>query len=218
MVTQRLSSGIVIRQDIASAVRAVFYQTEMEEFHYATNGGTLFVVYFRGRHYGLTCRHVFGSFMPGRLFITQDKQAIKGTLPAPVVGLVYASAPTGAAVDSDISDICVIEFADDLPTNFFRGSAYIIDDRTIGTAVVGHELAIHGVLKDKSSISPPDIAMGHCQLQMHDVGVTTSDFLLRQATAAFDRPSFDRVVGVSGAPVFDQTAGVLSGMVARGDG
>jgi hypothetical protein len=216
MITQRLSSGIVIKQRIGSAVRAAFYQTEMEEFLYATDGGTLFVVYFRGRHYGLTCRHVFGNFRPGRLFITQDKQAIKGTLPAPVLGLVYPSEPTGAAVGSDIGDICVIEFADDLPIDFFRGNAYVIDGGTIGTAVVGHELLIHGVLKDKSDINPPDIAMGYCQLQMRDVGVTTSDSLLRQASALFDRPTFNRVAGLSGAPVFDQTAGVLCGMVARG--
>ena len=66
MATQRLISGITIEQDIATSVRAVFFQTEFEGFLYATHGGTLFVVKYRGRHYGLTCHHVFGSFEPGQ--------------------------------------------------------------------------------------------------------------------------------------------------------
>src|SRR5882757_8015263 len=57
--THTLSSGLVIRQDFAAAIRPVFFQTEFEEFLYATHGGTLFLVSFRGKTYGLTCRHVF---------------------------------------------------------------------------------------------------------------------------------------------------------------
>ncbi|MGA7452190.1 MAG: hypothetical protein WBW73_13195, partial [Rhodoplanes sp.] len=66
--TQVLSSGLMIRQDFAEAVRPVFFQTESEEFLYATHGGTLFLVVFRGRVYGVTCAHVFGDFPHGRLF------------------------------------------------------------------------------------------------------------------------------------------------------
>jgi hypothetical protein len=47
--TQILASGLVIRQDFAAAVRPVFFQTEFEEFLYATHGGTLFLVSFRGK-------------------------------------------------------------------------------------------------------------------------------------------------------------------------
>lgn len=68
--TQVLSSGLTVRQDFDEAVRAVFYQTEYEEFFYATHGGTLFFANFRDRIYGLTCKHVFGDFEPGKLFIT----------------------------------------------------------------------------------------------------------------------------------------------------
>ena len=41
--------GAVDRHDFAEAVRPVFFQTEYDEFMYATHGGTLFLVRFAGR-------------------------------------------------------------------------------------------------------------------------------------------------------------------------
>ncbi len=213
---QTLSNGLVVRQDFGDAVRAVFFQTEYDEFLYATHGGTLFIVGFKERLYGLTCKHVFGDFSPDRLFITQDKQGTKGSMPAPVKGLCYPSAPRDAAVGGDVVDICAIEFATDIAPDFFRDSAYIIDDRTVGTSATGHELLVAGVLKDKSHIIPPDITMRFCRLEFRDVGVSTFDPVMRQAEAQFVNPGFDSITGISGSPVFDQTANVLCGMVARG--
>jgi len=40
--------------------------------------GTLFLVSFRGRVYGLTCQHAFQDFALEQLFITQEKQAQEG--------------------------------------------------------------------------------------------------------------------------------------------
>jgi hypothetical protein len=213
---QTLSTGLVVRQDFSDAVRAVFFQTEYDEFLYATHGGTLFIVSFQQRLYGLTCKHVFGDFSPGRLFITQDKQATKGSMPAPVEGLCYPSAPRDAAVNGDVVDLCAIRFADHIASDFFRDSPYIVDDRTVGTSATGHELIVAGVLKDKSRIIPPDITMGFCRLEFRDAGVSTFDPIMRQAEAQFINPGFDSVTGISGSPVFDRTANVLCGMVARG--
>jgi hypothetical protein len=214
--TQVLSSGLIIQQDFSDAVRAVFYQTEYEEFLYATHGGTLFVVSFRGRFYGLTCKHVFGDFEVSKLFITQEKHARKGNMPAPIAGLCSPSAPIGEAAGTDVGDICAVEFADDIAPDFFKGGAYIIEEKTVGTSNVGHELHVAGVLKDKSQIIPPDITMGYCCLMLHDAGASTSDPFLRQATAQFSNPAFENIVGLSGSPVFDQTANVLCGMAIRG--
>jgi hypothetical protein len=213
---QALSSGLIIKQDFSDAVRAAFYQTEYEEFLYATNGGTLFLVSFRGRVYGLTCKHVIGDFEPGKLFITQQKYATKGSKPAPIVGLALPSASTGEAVGTDVEDICAVEFAGDIAPDFFEHTPYIIDEKTVCTSKIGHELHVAGVLKDKTQIIPPDITMGFCHLVLHDTGVSTSDPFLRQAKAVFLKPSFDNIVGISGSPVFDQTANALCGMVNRG--
>src|SRR5262249_39790658 len=76
---QRLPSGMLVRQDIAQSVRAPFFQTEYEEWLYATHGGSLFLVAYKGRTYGLTCKHVFGDFDPSTLFISAAKQALKGS-------------------------------------------------------------------------------------------------------------------------------------------
>jgi hypothetical protein len=213
---QTLSSGLVVQQDFSESVRAVFFQTEFEDFLYATHGGTLFLVSFRGRVYALTCKHVFGDFPEGTLFITQEKQGIKGSKPAPVAGAVFPSAPVGEAVGTDVTDICVIQFADDMAPDFFKGGPYIIDENTVGTSKAGHQLLVAGVLKDKTQIIPPDITMGFCLLELRDAGPYPSDPFLRHAEAQFSNPAFDNVTGISGAPVFDQTASVLCGMVVRG--
>src|SRR6266404_1121566 len=82
-VHQHLASGIIIAQDFRTSVRFPIFETGYAEWPYATNGGTLFLVAFRGRVFGLTCRHVIGDFEPGKLFITQQKYATKGSKPAP---------------------------------------------------------------------------------------------------------------------------------------
>jgi SEC-C motif len=215
--TQALSSGLIIQQDFSDAVRAVFFQTDYDdEFFYATNGGTLFLVSFGGRVYGLTCKHVIRDFEPGKLFITQEKYATKGSKPAPIVGLALPSAPTGEAAGTDVEDICAVEFAGDIAPDFFKCTPYIIDEKTVCTSKVGHELHVVGVLKSKTQIIPPDITMGFCHLVLHDTGVSSSDPFLRQAKGVFFYPAFDNIIGLSGSPVFDQTTNALCGMVNRG--
>jgi hypothetical protein len=216
MRSQILSSGLTIRQDFSEAVRAVFFQTEYEEFLYATDGGTLFVVRFRGCSYGLTCGHVFQTFDHSDLFITQEKTGQKGSKPAPIKGICYPSSPKDGAAETDITDICVIEFADDIASNFFKGGEYIIDEKTVSTSRTGHSLRVAGALKDKSSIAHPDITIGYCSLEFKDAGASSFDPTLRQAKAEFVNPEFDSITGISGSPVFDETANALCGMVVRG--
>jgi hypothetical protein len=201
--------------DFGEAIRPVFFQTDHEEFMYATHGGTAFVVKFRGHLYALTCGHVFKDFPHGALFIIDEKHATEGSLPAPIKGLRHPSAPRGDALGTDIIDVCVIAFEPDIAPDFFKGSEYPIDDNSVATATFGHNLVVAGVLKDKTSIDPPNITVGYCRLQLRDTGVS-SDLTLRKAIAVFDRPEFDNITGVSGAPVFDQTAQKLCGMAVRG--
>ena len=69
-VQQRLASGTIIAQDFRTSVRFPIFETGYEEWPYATNGGTLFLVTFRGRVVGLTCRHVLHGFDWRQLRIT----------------------------------------------------------------------------------------------------------------------------------------------------
>jgi hypothetical protein len=200
---------------IHESVRAVFFQTELDDFQYATSGGTLFIVRFRSRPYAITCKHVLRQFEASALFVARERYAKKGSKPAPVKTLCFPSSPTGGAVDSDVEDLCIIEFEDVLDADWFEGAEYSLDERPFGTSSEGHHVTAFGVLKEKSWIEPPDITFGYCRLDMIDGG-STSDPLLRVARALFFRPDFKTVTGMSGAPVFDQTSGVLCGMVTRG--
>lgn len=215
MRTQTLDSGLIIRQDFTAAVRPVFFRTGLEEFQYATHGGTLFLVSFRGRVYGLTCQHVFQDFTLEQLFITQEKQAQKGSPPAPIRARCGPSAPIGAAAGTDVTDLCVIEFADDIPSDFFKDGAYLIDERTVATSKPGHSLLVAGVLKEKSSTVPGDFVFGYCRLEFQDDGVS-ADPILRKGIAEYREPEFSEITGISGAPVFDDSTNALCGMVVRG--
>jgi hypothetical protein len=121
-IKQTLKSGLVIWQNISDAVRPVFFQTDYEEFLYATHGGTLFLVRFRGRVYALTCNHVFKDFPTGRLFVVNERHAKKGSMPARIKGIRYASNPKDSAIGTDIGDVCLIEFSDENPPDFFGES------------------------------------------------------------------------------------------------
>ncbi len=164
------------------SVRPVFYQTEYEDFLYATDGGTLFLVRYRGKVYGLTCKHVFtgGGFEANRLFVVQEKMAQKGSLPAAVKGLYYPSSPKDAALDTDITDLCVIEFDEEAQPNFFGDAPYNLDKWPASTGLFGHPLVVCGVLKEVTTILPPDISIGYCRLDYLDVTKNSSDPILRE--------------------------------------
>jgi hypothetical protein len=215
MRTQTLDSGLIIRQDFTAAVRPVFFRTGLEDFPYATHGGTLFLVSFRGRVYGLTGQHVFQDFTLEQMFITQEKQAQKGSQPAPIRARCGASSPIGAAAGTDVTDLCVIEFADDISSDFFKDSAYVIGERTVATSSPGHSLLVAGVLKEKSSTIPGDFVFGYCRLEFQDDGVS-ADPILRKGVAEYLELEFSKITGLSGAPVFDVSANALCGMVVRG--
>lgn len=217
------SPGGPLHHNIGDAIRPVFFQTEYEEFLYATDGGTLFLVRYKGRIYGITARHVFTGrgFEPNRLFVTREKFAKKGTLPAPIEGIYYPSSPHGAAEGTDIVDLCLIEFNADMAPDFFAGSPYDTDTAPVQSSTGGHSLAVYGVLKEKTTIihtagEPGDIIIGYCQLEYVDTTLTTPDPILREAKAEFQAPAFNSITGISGSPVYDKTAGALCGMVVRG--
>jgi hypothetical protein len=128
---------LVTEQDFSAAVRPVFFHTDQEDFLYATHGGTLFVVSFRDKLYVVTCRHVFQDFPHGMLYITQEKFAQKDSMPAHVTGVYYPSSPTDSLEGSDIGDVCVIELSDDTRPDFFKGTAYVIDEKTVATSQPG---------------------------------------------------------------------------------
>ena len=216
MRAHTLSSGLIIRQDFRLSVRFVMFQTDIDECLYATNGGTLFLVNYRDRIYAVTCGHVVKGFEPGQLIVTGKRHPQKGDKPAQVRGQYLPNSPHGAATDSDILDVCIIDFKPEIVPSLFSDPAYIVDDNTVCTSHNGHVLLVSGCLKDQSAIYDPDITAGFAILEYQDEGVASFDPLLRTAVAEFARPAFDRVTGLSGAPVYDLTENALCGLVMRG--
>ena len=88
------------------------FRTGVEGWEYSTHGGTAFIVNFRGKPFGLTCRHVLRDFYWGQLAITAAKFGRKGSQFAALKSLVYPSDPRREAVDTDILDVAVVEFGE----------------------------------------------------------------------------------------------------------
>jgi hypothetical protein len=198
-----------MRQDIKAAVRPVLYQTDCEEWPYS-HGGSLFVINFEGRCYGLTCRHVIGNEGANHLFVAPN--------PVPAIGMRPASIERVARIsdqESELQDIAVICFSDEITPGFFGDTAYVISPGTIGTSDTGHRLKVYGFLSTKTLVDceAKSITGGYCDLQFHDVGATSSDPFIRQALATYASHNFSSLDGISGAPVFDETKGRLCGMV-----
>jgi hypothetical protein len=211
--SQVLASGITIRQDIRDAVRAVLFETGFEGWEYATHGGTMFIVNYEGRVYGVTCAHVLKDFSWNQLVVTDRKT---GSKRAGLKTVGYPSSPRGAAVDTDILDVAVIEFADDVGADFFCDTAYIIDEKTARTSSIGDNLRVAGVMKTGTKIDDRTIAPQFCVLEFSDQGALSGDPTLRQAIGKYAAPPFGDIVGISGSPVFNITANALCGMVVRG--
>jgi hypothetical protein len=202
-------------QSFEPSVRPVFFETGIEEFFYATHGGTLFLVEYLGKPYAITCDHVFKDFEPGRLVVGQD-QVPKGCKAANVKGRYRPADPTGAAVDSDVLDIAILDFFDGITPEFFRGSAFVLNDETAGSSEKGHFLQVYGTLKSQTKIEPPDIAWSFGHMDFHDRGESNADAVLRVGECRWVESTIDNITGISGAPVMDRTTGKLCGMVARG--
>jgi hypothetical protein len=212
-VTQTLASGITIRQDFRTATRFPFFHTGHDQWQYATHGGTLFVVLYGGKPYGLTCRHVLQTFDWGQLVVTAERF---GGAAAGLSQVAYASNPRGYAVDTDILDLAVSQFSDDVTSSFFTDAAYLIDERTVTTSKVGDALHVHGALKAPSEINETIIAPKFCLLELVDDTPLSNDPTLRRGFGMFESPEFADVVGLSGSPVFNVTQSALCGMVVRG--
>jgi hypothetical protein len=159
--TQVLASSIIIRQDFRDAVRAVFFQTGVEGCEYATHGGTLFVVSYNGKVYGVTCRHVLQDFEWCQLVVTDQRF---GTRAAGLKFVCYPSSPCDSAVGTDIEDLAVIEFADGFGPEFFVDKAYVIDAQTVRTSSIGDDLLVAGVLKAATEIERASINPQFCLL------------------------------------------------------
>jgi hypothetical protein len=202
------------RQDFATSVRPILFNTGMDEFQYATHGGSAFVVGYEGRPYAITCRHVFKDFDEGQLTIFGAVSPIKGDKPARVKTVCYPTSPKASAVDTDVTDFCVIEFEDTVTTDFFDGSAYPFDKQNICSSAAWDRLVIFGAVKEKTVIDPPNIQVAFCRLEASDNGPSADPFM-RRGSAQYANLGFSSPAGISGAPTFNITRYGLCGMVCR---
>jgi hypothetical protein len=206
-----LASGISIRQDIRAAARFVFFDTGHEEWRYGTHGGTAFVVNYKGKCYALTAAHVRKDFDWSQLVITDLRE---GTKQAPIRAVYSASSPRDEAVGTDILDVLVVEFIKPITSEFFGGTAYVVASKTVATSADSHRLLVFGILKEKTTLDD-GLTPVYGRLEFTDTGLSGTDKTLRQATAQYAERNFDTIEGISGAPVYDESANALCGMVVR---
>lgn len=200
-------------QKMKDATRFVLFETDVPNFEVATHGGSLFVVIHEGRPYGVTAKHNLHDFQWNQLIITDKRFGLK------VAGLSavrYAGNPVDFARDSDVLDVAIIEFSDDIDENFFEGTAYDISLQSIVMSAVGDALVAYGAISELSKLDDSTITPQFAELELCDVGSHTHDPVLRTATAKWKNLSFSSIAGLSGGPVFNINKSGLCGMTVRG--
>jgi hypothetical protein len=119
--TQTLASGMTIRQDFRDSARFVMFETGVEEWEYATHGGSAFIVKYQNHILGITCRHVLGDFNWRQIALTDEKF---GKNIAGLKSIFYPSKPEEATQGSDLLDVAVVQFSNDVGAESFNDRAY----------------------------------------------------------------------------------------------
>jgi hypothetical protein len=198
---------------LARSTRLALFETDYEEWQYASHGGTVFVVSYENKPYGVTARHIAKDFPWTRLCITNEKT---GTQIAGLKALSYASDLRKAARDTDIGDIAVIEFSDDIGVEFFGEDYFPLDTSTVVGSQAGDELTVYGALKEGLSIEDRTIRPTFAKLDFDDDGPRKYDPFLRTCSALWKSVGFSSIVGISGSPVFNNSRQGLAGVMLRG--
>jgi hypothetical protein len=196
----------------AKCVRPIMFCTDMPEYPYVSEGGSMFIVQLQGRCFGITCKHVFGSFELRHLTVPRATLPQKGSFDAPITRI------SGAHDDSEAGDIAVICFDDQIESNLFGSEFYKITDDSVGLTDSAHQLFVYSFLKEKLRIDyeTGSIFTGVAKLEFRSVGLTSNDPYIRNAASTYRNMQFKSLTGISGAPVFDATINKLCGMVVRG--
>lgn len=212
--TQRLRSGVIIRQDILEAARFVFFPTDDPDTPFWSAGGTAFVVNYCSRPYALTCGHVLDKAEPGAEPVITDERF--GNRPVRAHRAHRVRDLDGSVLDADMGDVAVIAFEDTTGVDAFEDTAYIINDDTVGTSERGDPLVVCGTLRDASIVEATEIRPLFATLEFDDRGATSDDPFIREAEASFDDPALQNLNGLSGSPVYNVRQRRLCGMVVRG--
>ena len=198
---------------LVRSTRMVLFETNYDDWKYASHGGTVLVVAVAGKPYGLTARHVAGDFAWDDLCVT-NRRADGDQIAAPK-SIFYPSDLKKGAEGTDIGDIAVIEFRDDVELEFFGEDFYPLETGTV-PAGTGDDLIVHGALKEKSTIADRTIKPTFASLGFQDDGPHAHDPFLRTCSAYWANPEFTSISGLSGSPVFNETRNGLTGLMIRG--
>ncbi|HRO02467.1 MAG TPA: trypsin-like peptidase domain-containing protein [Terricaulis sp.] len=202
----------MIRQDFTEAARFAFFASDYPGIPFWTPGGTAFLVSYRSSPYLVTCAHVLDHGCGSDLVVTSSKYGNSGVAPCRAHRVHDLD---GGQLDMDMSDVAVLAFGDGAT---FGDTAYIVDPETVGTSELDDHLLVHGCLNEHSRISETEITPSFRTFEFSDVGATSNDPFIRQASARYSDADFTSLAGLSGSPVFNQTQTRLCGMVVRGGG
>ncbi len=188
------------------------FETGLDDWKYATDGGTAFIVCLNRRLYALTVRHLARTFSWNDLAISSEKF---GNTLVGIDSLIYTD--TKNDLSADTNDMMIIEISDDISFESFGDQPYLIDTGTWCDSETGDQLYVSGAQKSASVIDEErgQIFPGFMTLEFRDAG-PTSDPVVRAAHAIFDDDLNGGLTGLSGAPVFNWSKERLVGVMVRG--
>lgn len=223
-----LSSGEIAEQNLFSATRAVLFNTNISEYPLATHGGTMLIIRFGEKIFAITALHVFGDDKYNRfdsrdLWIGCTHEGKLGPLLRTVSILQFENLPD----DNEDSlgylrDIAIIELESEEP----RVDAFIWDQSSVADVDQGDEITVVGYIKLHSDIhfvnnaaiavTQPAFIQGFVDPHpdSNETWIRATSDLKAERRETFER-QVGNGIGLSGAPVYNETKNGLCGFVVR---
>lgn len=206
-------------EKISNTVRAVFIETDVDGFEYFTHGGTVTLVEYQNKVYGLTCGHVVNADKTieyRQLCILNERG---GNIVAGIENIATPKNLGGIAVDSDVADICVIEFSKDSSVKFFNATPYQIRELDAISDISGEKLYALGASKEKSGVDYENVKLisQYVCLPVYAQGRSSIDQVLYEAEGVIpDDWNLSELTGMSGGAIYNEDQhNRLSGIIAR---
>lgn len=197
---------------IKAATRPILFDTRLEEYPLASYGGTITLVRFEGRIFGITCRHAFGDFRWQDLLLMNSRRGGECIRPRTMHGMTQA---VDHAIDSSLLDIAIISF-EDVEHSWFVEQPLVMSAETVADCSAADELYTYGYLAEFCDFSNERLQLLAVDLKPVAQPPNSHDVVLRTAIFQAVTPVSVSLSGPSGSPVIRLLDKKVCGLVTRG--
>tara|TARA_B100000686_G_C16781764_1_gene972392 strand:- start:1335 stop:2075 length:741 start_codon:yes stop_codon:yes gene_type:complete len=210
---------MAIIDNLTNSVRHLCIETDVDGYEYFTYGGTITLVKYKDKTYGLTCGHVVNADKS----VSYDQLCILNTRDgihiAGIENVVLPKNLADEAVDSDLADICILEFSSECTGDFFSHTPHELSDIDIIADQIGDQMYAVGAIKQDCGVDyeTNTINSQYVCLPIHAQGKHSVDPILYKSIGKIPNDwNISELTGMSGGAIYNANQNhALTGIIAR---